>query len=145
MKNVYLMKWNRLLFAMLLVMAGIVLVSCGGGYGGGGSYGGTMNTAAPGAFSLMAPSPASGSTVTTTPPTFGWSPSANAADYRVQVDTTGTFLATSLIINTTVGATTYTYPVTATLTAGPTYHWQIVAENIYGRAVAGPRTFTFTP
>jgi hypothetical protein len=60
----------------------------------------------------------------------------------VQVDTTGTFTGT-LVINTTVNATTYSYTVpAATLTLGTVYHWRVIAENIYGQAVAGPRSFT---
>jgi len=143
MKSVYFTKGHGLFFAVLLATMSVMLVSCGGGgYSSNGGYGGTMSTAAPGAFSLMGPSPANGMTGVGTTPTFAWQPSPNAADYRVEVDETGLFTG-PFTINTTVGATTYTYMVTAsTLTTGTTYHWRIVAENIYGQAVAGPRTFT---
>jgi hypothetical protein len=142
MKSVYFTKKKGLLFAVLLATMSAVLVSCGGGYSSSGGYGGTMTTAAPGAFSMMSPSPVNGMTGVGTTPTFAWSPSANALGYRVEVDTTGIFTG-PFTINALLGATTYTYTVTAaTLTTGTTYNWRIVAENIYGQTIAGPRTFT---
>ena len=141
MKALYFTKKSHgSFFAVLLVTMSLSLVSCGGGYSSSG-YGGTMSTASPAAFSLMSPSPTNGMAGVGATPTFAWTPSSNAADYRVEVDLTGAFTGPFTII-TTVGATTYSYMVTAgTLTIGTTYHWRIVAENIYGQSVAGPRTF----
>jgi hypothetical protein len=61
----------------------------------------------------------------------------------VQVDTAGTFTG-ALVINVSVGATTYSYTVLLTdnLMTGTLYHWRVVAENVYGQAIAGPRSFT---
>jgi hypothetical protein len=95
---------------------------------------------APGAFALS--SPADGATGTGATPTLTWTPSTRAASYRVQIDTTGTFTGT-LVVNVPEGATTYSYMVSAsTLTLGTPYFWRVIAENIYGQAVAGPRPFT---
>jgi hypothetical protein len=136
----------RFLMAGVLVVLGVVLYCCGGGggYGGGGGGGGT---AVPGMFTLTSPADSVISAGTTTP-TFIWTPSTNATGYRVQVDTTavdpnGTFTG-ALVINVPVGATTYSYTVLPTdnLVALTPYHWRVVAENIYGQATAGPRSFT---
>ncbi len=130
-----------LLAAGALLALAVVLYSCGGGYGGGGSYGG-MGAVAPGMFSLS--SPADGANPVGITPALTWTASANATDYLVQVEAaTGNFTGT-LLINKKVGATIYTYTVLTTdgLVTGTAYHWRIVAENIYGQAIAGPRTFT---
>lgn len=132
---------NLLVIAGIFAISTVVFYSCGGGgYGGGG--GGMMSTSPPGAFSLMSPSVADMAMNIGTTPTFAWGVSPNASDYRVQVDTTGTFSG-PFVINKTVGIV-YSYTVLASdgLMLGTTYHWRIVAENIYGQAVAGPRTFT---
>ena len=130
-----IMKYRLLTIGVAVVLA-VALNSCGGGgYGSGGS----MLTGA-GAFSLT--SPADGAVGVGTTPTFTWTPSAGASDFLVQVDTTGTFTG-ALVINAMVGGTTYSYTVPANMLALATlYHWGVVAENIYGQAVAGPRTFT---
>jgi hypothetical protein len=129
------------LFVLGLLFASFLVVSCGGGgYGGGG--GGMASTSPPGAFSLMSPSVADMAMMVGTTPTFAWGVSANASDYRVEVDTTGTFSG-PFVINRTVGiVNSYTVLTTDGLMPGTMYHWRIVAENIYGQAVAGPRTFT---
>jgi hypothetical protein len=126
-----------LLNAVILLILAAILYSCGGGgYGGGG---GSM-VVAPGGFSLS--SPADGAMGVGATPTLMWTASPSATDYRVQVDTTGTFSGT-LAINATVSATTYSYIVSSgTLTLGTMYHWRVLAENIYGQAIAGPRSFT---
>ena len=135
-----IIKYPMLTVGMLIVLA-VVLNSCGGGgYGGGGSS--TMATGA-GAFSIMSPpSPLDTATGVGATPTFAWTISSGASDYRVEVDTTGTFTG-PFVINSVVNGTTYSFTVpAATLTLGTLYHWRVVAENIYGQAVAGPRTFT---
>jgi mannan endo-1,4-beta-mannosidase len=135
-----IMKYRFLTVGIIVVLA-MVLNSCGGGssYGGGGGGGGV---AGPGAFAIMSPSPADGAMGVGATPTFAWTISSGAADYRVEVDTTGTFTG-PFVINATVNAATYSYTVSAaTLTLGTLYHWRVVAENIYGQAVAGPQTFT---
>jgi hypothetical protein len=127
-----------LLAGGILFFLAVVLYSCGGGgsYGGGGG----MVAVAPGAFSLS--SPPDGAAGVGTTPTLQWMPAAYVADYRVQIDTVGTFSG-ALVINTTVSAMTHGYPVpAATLSPGTTYFWRVLAENIYGQAVAGPRSFT---
>jgi hypothetical protein len=132
-RNAKILSFN----AVLLVILAAVLYSCGGGgYGGGGG----MMAVAPGAFSLSSPADmAMGEGAT---PTLMWTASPNATDYRVQADTTGTFSGI-LAINASVGATTYSFMVSSgTLTSGTLYHWRVIAENIYGQAIAGPRSFT---
>jgi hypothetical protein len=128
----------RPLMAVLLVILVSALYGCGGGssYGGGGGGG-----AVPGAFMLT--SPVDLATGATTTPTLTWTPSTSATGYRVQVDTTGTFTGV-LVINGVVGATTYSYTVLPAdnLVGGTIYHWRVVAESIYGQAIAGPRSFT---
>jgi hypothetical protein len=127
------------LTAGVLFTLAVVLYSCGGG---GGLYGNdTAGMAtAPGAFSLS--SPADLATGVTATPTLSWTPSTNAANYRVQIDTAGTFLGV-LVINVLEGATTYSYLVSgSTLTLGTKYFWRVIAENVYGQAVSGPRSFT---
>lgn len=132
----------RLLMVGLLVVLAVVLYSCGGGgssYGGGGGGGGV---AAPGTFSLV--SPADGAPSVGKTPTLTWTPATDAADYRVQADTTGAFTTGALVINTTVNATTYSYTVPSAdnLVTGTLYYWRVIAENTYGQATAGPRSFT---
>jgi hypothetical protein len=126
---------------ILIVAAGLmaaVLYSCGGSYGGGGNgYG--MAASAPGMFTLSAPAdglnPAGA-------PLLTWTPASSASDYRVQIDTAGTF-AGALVVNAVENATTYSYQVSAaTVTAGTLYHWRVIAENVYGQSIAGPRSFT---
>lgn len=128
---------NMMLFAGLLVVLSVILYSCGGGssYGGGGG-----GTAAPGDFSLLVP--ADNVTGIGTTPILTWTPAANVIDYRVQIDTSGTFTGT-LLVNAVENSTTYSYTVSSgTLTAVMPYHWRVVAENAYGQSIAGPRTFT---
>jgi hypothetical protein len=99
-----------------------------------------VSTTAPGAFSLS--TPADGAIGVGTTPALTWTPSTIAADYRVQIDTTGTFTGT-LVVNAVVGSMTYTFGVPAgTLTPGTMYFWRVIAENIYGQAIAGPSSFT---
>ena len=101
-----------------------------------------VSTSPSGAFGLISPSVVDMAMGVGTTPTFAWSVSSNASDYIVQVDTTGTFSG-PFVINKTVGIVySYTVLVSDGLVLGTTYHWRIVAENIYGQAVAGPRTFT---
>jgi len=129
----------HILTAVMIIVVAVTLNSCGGGgYGGGG-----MAVSGAGVFSITSPpSPADGAMGVGTTPTFAWTPSTGAADYLVQVDTTGSFTG-PLLINAMTNSTTYIYLVSAgTLTVGTTYHWRIIAENIYGMAIAGPRTFT---
>ena len=131
---------NIMLFAGLLVILPVLLYSCGGGssYGGGGGGGGT---AAPGDFSLL--TPADNVTGVGTTPILTWTPATGASDFRVQIDTSGTFTASSLLVNAVENGTTYSYTVSSgVLTAGTPYHWRVVAENAYGQSVAGPRTIT---
>lgn len=120
----------------VLIVLAAVLASCGGGgYGGGGGM-----ATSPGTFSLS--SPADGAMSVGTTPALSWTAASGASDYRVQIDTAGTFSGT-LVLNVTVGAATYGYTVPAAmLTTGTMYHWRVIAENIYGQVTAGPRTFT---
>lgn len=131
---------NILLGTGIIVILAEVLYSCGGGssYGGGGGGG---STAAPGVFSLV--NPADGLMGAGSTPVLSWTAEASATDYRVQVEAaTGTFTGT-LLINALENATTYSYTVpSGMLTMGIPYHWRVVAENIYGQSIAGPRTFT---
>ncbi len=130
----------KLLAAGILFTLAAVLYSCGGGGYGGGSGGNTMMPTAPGMFTLSSPVDTASGVETT--PTLMWMPAVHAANYRVQVDTDGTFAGT-LVINVVVGATTYSYTVPASmLSPGTTYFWRVIAENIYGQSVAGPRSFT---
>ena len=134
-----IMRYRVLTAGMIIVLA-VVLNSCGGGgYGGGGG----MAVSGAGAFSITTPpSPADMAVGVGATPTFAWTPSSGASNYFVQIDTAGTFSG-PLVINAMVNSVTYSYVVSAgTLTVGTTYHWRIVAENIYGMAIAGPRTFT---
>ncbi|HTG00463.1 MAG TPA: hypothetical protein VK654_07750 [Nitrospirota bacterium] len=125
-----------------LLVASLAMFSCGGGGGGYGGGGGGNSIAAPGAFSLIAPSPADTATSVGTTPTFAWTASSDATVYSVQVDTTGAFTG-PFVINVALNAPTSSYSVPAsTLSSGTTYHWRILAQNAYGQAVAGPRTFT---
>lgn len=129
---------NILLSTGTIVLLAVILYSCGGGgYGGGGGG----STAPPMAFNLV--SPADLATNVTTTPTLSWTAEASATDYRVQVElATGNFTGT-LLINAMENATTYSYMVPGgMLTMGIPYHWRVVAENIYGQSIAGPRTFT---
>jgi hypothetical protein len=126
---------------ILIVAAGLmaaVLYSCGGGYGSSNGYG--MAAAAPGMFTLSAP--ADGAMTTGPTPLLTWAPAPNTSDYRVQIDTAGTFTGT-LVVNAVENATTYSYQVSAaTVTVGTLYHWRVIAENVYGQSIAGPRSFT---
>ena len=137
------MKMNIKKILTLVTVAGLlatVLYSCGGGGGLYGSNGSGYMAAAPGAFTLTAP--ADGLNPAGATPLLTWTPASNASDYRVQIDTAGTFSGT-LMVNAVVGATTYSYQVSAaTLTVGTPYHWRVIAENIYGMSIAGPRSFT---
>ena len=125
----------RTLTAGILLSLAVVLYSCGGG----GLYGGNGATMAPSAFTLS--SPLDGATGTGATPTLTWTPSTSAASYRVQIDTTGTFAGT-LVVNVPVGATASYMVSASTLTLGTPYSWRVIAENVYGQAVAGPRSFT---
>jgi hypothetical protein len=134
----------RLLAAGLLFLLTASLYSCGGGGSsyGGGSYSGAPggSITAPGMFALSSPS--DGAIGVGTAPALTWMPAAGAGDYRVQVDTADTFAGT-LVINALISAATYTYPVPAGLLApGIKYFWRVIAENSYGRAIAGPASFT---
>jgi hypothetical protein len=130
-RNARILSFN----AVLLVILAAVLYSCGG-YGGGGG----IMAVAPGAFSLSSPIDMAMGVGTT--PMLMWTAWPNATDYRVQADTTGTFSG-PLAINASGGATTYSFMVSSgTLTSGTLYHWRVIAENIYGQAIAGPRSFT---
>jgi hypothetical protein len=125
------------LAAAVVLMAG-TLVSCGsGGYGGG--SGGTAFP--PAAFTLS--SPANMAMGVTTTPMLTWTASLYAGSYRVQIDTVNTFTSVPLVVNTVVAAPTMNFTVPGgTLTPATLYFWRVVAENAYGQAVAGPRSFT---
>ena len=130
----------RALTTGTLISLALVLYGCGGA--GGGLYGNNTvyATTPPGAFLLS--SPADGALSTGATPTLTWTPSTSAIGYRVQLDTAGTFTG-ALVVNALQGATTYSYTVTSgTVTLGTKYFWRVVAENIYGQAIAGPRSFT---
>jgi hypothetical protein len=93
----------------------------------------------PAAFTLSAP--ADLATGVTTTPMLTWTTSLYASDYRVQIDTINTFPAP--VVNTVVAAPTTNFTVPgSTLAPATQYHWRVVAENAYGQAVAGPRSFT---
>jgi hypothetical protein len=98
--------------AVILIVLATILYSCGGGgYGGGGRM-----VVSPGAFSLSSPSDGAMGVGATS--TLMWTASPSATDYRVQVDTTSTFSG-ALVINASLGATTYSYIVSSgTLTLG---------------------------
>lgn len=124
------------LTAGVLMILAVTFVSCGGGgYGGGGGSGSGL---APAAFTLSAP-PDLATGVTTTP-TLVWTASLYASDYRVQIDTISTFPAP--IVNTTVPAPTLSFTVPVSTLTSTRYSWRVIAENMYGQAVAGPRSFT---
>jgi len=96
---------------------------------------------APAPFTLLSPNNLV--TVTTTTPTLTWTSSLYATDYLVQIDTVNTFPAP--VVNTVVAVPTMSYTVLASaLTPSTQYFWRVIAENVYGQAVAGPRSF-FTP
>jgi hypothetical protein len=134
------MKRSRMmgyLTAGALVLLILTLMSCGGGgYGGGGGGMGLV----PAAFSLS--SPADMVTGATTTPTLTWTGSLYAADYRVQIDTVNTFTSPVLVVNAVVAAPTMTYTVPVSTLTSTLYYWRVIAENAYGQAVAGPRSFT---
>jgi hypothetical protein len=125
-------KTRILLFIIVgMLVAGILLVSCGGGgYGGGGMSGTGM---AVGAFTLSMPG--NGATAVSLTPTLVWNPSVGAASYAVKV-THGT---TMVFTDTTTMTSDMVSP---SLTPNTTYDWQVTASGIYGPIMAGPFSFT---
>lgn len=121
-----------------VLVAGILLASCGGGggYGGGGSYGGGMSLP-PAMFSLT--SPTNGATGESATPTLMWGSSLYATGYYVYLkkdaDPSYTLVKTTTAVSFT----------TAALTASTKYDWKVTAFNSSGMATAGPRTFTTGP
>jgi hypothetical protein len=123
-----------------LLVAGIVLASCGGGGygGGGGGYGGMGMVLPPKAFSLI--SPMDGATGESTMPTLTWSASLYATGYYVYLkkDTDPSFM----LIKTT---TSTSFTIATALTASTPYDWKVTAFNNSGMITAGTFTFTTGP
>jgi hypothetical protein len=114
-----------------MLVAGILLVSCGGGgYGGGGGMSGSGMAA--GAFALSMPG--NGATGVSLTPTLVWNPSAGATSYAVQVThgTTIVFTDTKTMTSDMVSPS---------LAPNTTYDWQVTATGIYGPITAGPFSF----
>ena len=86
---------------------------------------------------LVLTAPANGATGITTNPTLIWNAASGATSYNVYFGTSST---PPLVTNTT--SLNYT---TATLGAGVTYHWQIVAMNSAVSAASAIWSFTVTP
>jgi Domain of unknown function (DUF4091) len=80
------------------------------------------------------PSPAAGSTGVSTSPTLSWSTSTNAASYDVYF---GSSASPSLVAS--VSGTSYK---PASLNAGSTYYWKIVAKNASGSTSSSIWSFT---
>ena len=127
--------------ALLLIMtgvfvAGILLVSCGGGgYGGGGGMSGSGM--AVGAFTLSMP--VNGQMGTSLTPMLMWNPSAGATSYAVQikVGTAMTYTTFGTVMQPMTSFTVITPLLPSTL-----YDWQVTASGIYGPIMAGPFSFT---
>ena len=134
-------KTRTFLFIIAFVfLTGILLASCGGGYGGGGGvYGGSgMGGLPPAMFSLT--SPAAGATGVSTTPTLTWGASLYATGYFVYVkkDTDATYPAPVAVAATSAMITT-------PLAASTLYDWYVVAQNASGMATAAAFTFTTGP
>lgn len=82
----------------------------------------TVDTSAPATPTLS--SPPNGAAVATTTPQLTWGILSDAAEYRVEVDTSSSF--PSPTINTTTTSASYT---PAPLTDGTTYYWRIRAKD----------------
>ena len=127
-------KIRTLLFIIAFVLlASIVLVSCGGYGGGGGMYGGSGMAMKPGAFGLTSPGPnAMGVSLT---PTLTWNPSAGVTSYTVKVTQGATTVFTGMTAMTSD-------MISPPLMPNTTYDWQVTAAGIYGQITAGPAAFT---
>jgi len=116
-----------------VLVASILLMSCGNYGSGGGMYGG-MSTLPPMAFSLI--SPANGSTVASTTPTLTWGASLYATGYYVYISDNG---GSTYTLYTTTAATSYM--VSPALTASTVYDWKVTAFNNTGMVTSGTGTF----
>ena len=90
-------------------------------------------------------SPSSGSTTSSTTPTFSWYSVSGADYYQIQVDDSSYF--TSTAIDTTTYSTSYTTYSYYALTAGKTYYWRVRGYNFttgYGDW-SSTRSFTIYP
>lgn len=124
-----------------MLVAGILLVSCGGGgYGGGGGmYGGSGMGLPPAMFSLT--SPTDGATGVSKAPTLMWGASLYATGYFVYLKK-GTDMSYPAM---PVSVTTTSYPITTPLAGSTLYDWYVVAQNTSGMATAATFTFTTGP
>lgn len=138
-------KTRTLLFIMIgVLVAGILLVSCGGGgYGGGGGgmYGGTSMGSAPGVFSLTSPTNGTINVPATSDLILTWGASSGATSYTLEVSTVNTFM-TTLISASKLTMTSYTVPANTLVSGGTTYYWRVTAFNIYGMYTTPAWTFT---
>jgi hypothetical protein len=94
--------------------------------------------AIPGSFTLV--SPAGGSTVFTTLPTYSWTSSSGASSYRLEVSTDPSFL--NPIIDQTGITTTSVTPSIALLPL-TTYFWRVRSVNASGITIATAAPLTF--
>lgn len=123
-------KTGTLLFIIAgVLVAGILLVSCGGGM-----YGGSGMGTVPGMFILV--SPIGGATVTSLTPMLTWNTSAGATGYYVYLNNTQIAIVPQPM-------TTTVSTMTSTLVSATTYTWQVKAYNTMGQTPAsnGPGSF----